>query len=98
MVLELVHVNIIPGKESEYEAALAEAWHVVRRAPGCTGFEARRCIERPSHYLLTITWETLEAHTTGFRNSPDFLIWRGIVQHLYDGPATVEHFKPVPLG
>ena len=53
MVLELVHLNIIPGKEAEYEAALAEAWKIIARAPGFVGFESRRCIEPVVTALLS---------------------------------------------
>ncbi len=97
MVLEVVNVNIIPGKEAEYEAALAEAWKVVARAPGFVSFEVKRCIERPSRYILLINWKTIEAHMEGFRNSPDFQVWRGMVQHLYDGAALVEHYTTIPI-
>ena len=97
MVLELVHLNIIPGKETEYEAVLSEAWKVIARAPGFVDFECKRCVERPGHYTLHITWETLDAHMEGFRHSPDFNVWRSMVQKFYDGPASVEHFRKVLL-
>lgn len=95
MILELVHVNIIPGKEADYESALSEAWKVIARAEGFVSFNAKRCVERPSHFILMIEWESYEAHMEGFRNSPDFQVWREMVQHFYDGPATVEHFKTI---
>ena len=39
-----------------------------------------------------IWWATLEDHTVGFRGSPAFAQWRGIVGPFFAQPPVVEHF------
>lgn len=48
-------------------------------------------------YLLLIRWETLEAHTVGFRSSPEYQEWKKLLHHFYEPFPTVEHFERVEL-
>jgi len=48
-------------------------------------------------YLLLVRWETLEAHTIGFRGSPAYAEWRALLHHFYEPFPTVEHFDAVDL-
>ncbi len=43
-------------------------------------------------------WDSLEAHTEGFRGSPDYLRWRDLLHHFYDPFPVVEHFAEVVSG
>ena len=54
-----------------------------------------RCLEQPSTFLLLVEWETLEAHTVGFRNSDAYQEWRSLLHHFYDPFPLVEHFETV---
>jgi hypothetical protein len=47
---------------------------------------------------LFVTWETVEDHTVGFRNSPEFQDWRGLVGHCFASPPEVEHVQQVVSG
>ncbi len=49
-------------------------------------------METPNRYLLLVEWETLEAHTIGFRRSPRYQEWRALLHHFYAPFPTVEHF------
>lgn len=49
-------------------------------------------------YLLLIKWETLEAHTIEFRNSPKYQQWKQLLHHYYEPFPIVEHFEEVVLG
>jgi hypothetical protein len=46
--------------------------------------------------VLLIEWDSLEAHTVGFRESENFARWRGVVGPFFDGLPRVEHFDDVP--
>ena len=94
MVLEVAHVPVLPGHEQAFETALLEAAAtVLPQAAGFLDFTAHRwCVERPSVYLFTIRWETLEDHTEGFRGSELFARWRELIGPHFDGAPTVEHF------
>jgi heme-degrading monooxygenase HmoA len=54
-----------------------------------------RCIEQPANFLLLVEWETLEAHTEGFRTSEAYQQWRALLHHFYDPFPVVEHFEIV---
>ena len=43
--------------------------------------------------MLLVGWDTLEAHTKGFRGSPEFERWRALLHHCYEPAPTVEHYE-----
>jgi heme-degrading monooxygenase HmoA len=46
--------------------------------------------------LLLVEWETLEAHTQGFRQSDRYAEWKQKLHHFYDPFPLVEHYgEPV---
>ncbi len=95
MVLERAQFRITPGREEEFEHAFEQARLVISAAKGFVSATLSRGVESPSTYLLLAEWETLEDHTEGFRGSPAFGKWRGLLGHLFDGPPDVEHFVQV---
>ena len=54
-----------------------------------------RGIESPNQYVLAVEWDSVEAHTQGFRGSPAFQQWRDALHHFYDPAPIVEHFTTV---
>jgi heme-degrading monooxygenase HmoA len=95
MITEHATLPVIPGREEEFEAAFADAKHIIAASPGFGGLSLSRCIERPSAYLLLVEWDTIEDHETGFRGSPAYSEWSAALHHFYDPPATVEHYEVV---
>ena len=96
MILELADIRIQPGKQAEFDEAIARALRtVVAKADGMRGFKVNKGIESPERYVLQIFWDTLEAHTVGFRGSPAFAEWRAIVGPFFAQPPVVEHFTLV---
>ena len=94
-VLEHALLPVRPGHEASFEAAIAEAVPLIACQPGFGGLEVRRCVERPSTYLLLVTWSSVEAHEAGFRESSEYEQWRDLLHRFYDPFPTVEHFVPV---
>lgn len=93
MILEVADIRIQPGKQAEFEAAIGRGLAtVIAKAKGHVKHEVRKGIEAPERYLLLVTWETLEDHMVGFRNSPAFVEWRAIVGPFFAQPPVVEHF------
>ena len=93
MILELADIHILPGKEAEFDSAIAHGvQNVISKAKGFQGYKINKGIESPERYVLTIFWETLENHTIDFRNSPAFTEWRAIVGPFFAAPPVVEHF------
>ena len=93
MVLETAILTIKPGTNKSYEAAFQEAQKVLGTVDGYISHQLQACMEKPERYLLFIQWETLEAHTVGFRGSPQFQEWRALLHHFYDGPVEVLHYE-----
>ena len=93
MILELADIRIHPGQQAEFDAAIERGLRtVISRAEGMRGFKVNKGIESTERYILQIFWDTLEAHTVGFRESPLFAEWRAIVGPFFAQPPVVEHF------
>ncbi|MGC1349126.1 MAG: antibiotic biosynthesis monooxygenase family protein [Xanthobacteraceae bacterium] len=98
MITEIAQIDVKPGMEAEFEAGVKNAAPIFKRAKGCHGMELRRSIEKPGRYRLFVEWATVEDHTVGFRNSPDFQEWRKLVGHCFATPPDVEHVQQVVRG
>lgn len=93
MILELADIRIHAGQNAGFEEAIQRGLAtVISQAKGFKGFTVHRGIESTERYVLQIAWETLEDHSVGFRESPQFAQWRAIVGPFFAGPPTVEHF------
>ncbi len=93
MILEVADIRITPGRNAEFEAAIAHALATVAsRAAGYRSHQVQRGIESPDRYLLMIRWDTLESHTIGFREGPLFAEWRAIIGPFFASPPQVEHY------
>ena len=95
MILEHASLDVIPGQESAFEAAFAQAKAIIAASPGFRSLRLARCVESPSRYLLLVEWDTLEDHTVGFRGSAAYQDWRRLLHHFYDPFPTVEHYQGV---
>lgn len=92
MILEKAILNIRPGQSQAFEAALRQALPLIAASPGFINLEVRPCIETPDRFLLLVRWQTVEAHTEGFRGSPSYQEWRALLHHFYDPFPLAEHF------
>jgi len=92
MILESALLEVKPGAEAAFEAAMEEARPLIAATPGFRSIAVRRCLETPNRYLLLVEWEKLEDHTVGFRQSARYEKWRALLHHFYDPFPRVEHF------
>lgn len=95
MILEVAILNISSGMESAFEEAFAQASPLIASMKGYIKHELQQCIETPDRYLLLVHWQTLEDHTIGFRNSPEYQQWKQLLHHFYDPFPIVEHFHSI---
>jgi heme-degrading monooxygenase HmoA len=93
MMFEHAVLNVIPGKEADFEKAFTRAQAIIAAARGFRSLRLSRCVEEVSRYLLLVEWDTLEDHTEGFRRSPQYEEWRGLLHHFYDPLPTVDHYQ-----
>lgn len=95
MVLEVAILDVIPGQEKDFEAAFAKASGIISSITGHLSHQLQHCLEKPNRYILLVNWETLEAHTVGFRRSERYQEWKQLLHHFYDPFPTVEHYELV---
>jgi heme-degrading monooxygenase HmoA len=92
MILEVAILDIGRGTCEDFEAAFREVSPIISSIPGYILHELRRCLEKPSRYILLVRWQTLEAHTIDFRQSPEYQRWRTRLHCFYDPFPAVEHY------
>jgi heme-degrading monooxygenase HmoA len=98
MVLEMAHIDIKPGTEAAFERGVAQALPFFKRARGCHGVQLHKSVEQPLHYILMVTWETVEDHMVHFRPSQDFQEWRRCVGDFFAATPQVGHTQIVVPG
>ncbi|MEJ2748958.1 MAG: antibiotic biosynthesis monooxygenase [Anaerolineae bacterium] len=98
MILEVAILDVKPGQQVEFEAAFAQAQAIISSMDGYISHELQQCLEVNGRYLLLVRWETLEDHTEGFRQSPEYQKWKALLHHFYDPFPTVEHYRPILAG
>jgi heme-degrading monooxygenase HmoA len=95
MILEVAILDVKLGQEEEFEATFTQASRIISSMPGYISHQLQRCVEKDNRYILLAQWETLEAHTVGFRGSPEYQEWKKLLHHFYDPFPTVEHYELV---
>lgn len=93
MILELATIDIKQGANTEFEIALEKAQHVISQSKGYIGHQFQKCVEQDNRYILLIRWETLEAHTKGFRESELFKEWRALIGPFFESAPNVQHYE-----
>lgn len=97
-IFEIAELRIDPASAAAFEVAVARAVPLFKNAPGCLGMALQRSIEHPDSYRLVVRWESVEAHTVGFRNSDAFAQWRALAGPFFASPPDVQHVEQVLTG
>ncbi|RQP18917.1 MAG: antibiotic biosynthesis monooxygenase [Parapedobacter sp.] len=95
MILETAILNVKPSLKGRFEADFGKAGQYISVTKGYIKHSLSKCVERPDKYLLLVEWETLEDHTIGFRESPQYLEWKQLLHHYYDPFPIVEHYSTI---
>lgn len=95
MILELATLDVRPGQEPLFEAAFHQASEIISSMNGYVSHQLQRCLENRSRYILLVHWQSLEDHTVGFRESPEYQEWKRLLHYFYDPFPTVEHYEIV---
>lgn len=90
--------TIIEGSESDFERAVAQAVAYFQAALGARTLALKRSVERPNVYYLNILWDSIDAHTVGFRESEAYAQWRALVSDYFAADPKVEHLSEVLTG
>ena len=95
MIQEVAILDIKNGMSYEFETAFKQAAKIISSIPGYISHELQKCIEVQNRYILLVRWETLEAHTVGFRKSAEYQEWKRLLHHFYDPFPVVEHYYSI---
>jgi heme-degrading monooxygenase HmoA len=95
MILEVAILNVKAGQAADFEQAFAEAQAIIASMPGYCSHQLQRCLETPNRYILLVSWNKLEDHTVGFRQSAQYQEWKSRLHHFYDPFPAVEHYECV---
>jgi heme-degrading monooxygenase HmoA len=98
MVVEIALLKAKSGAADELRKGLQAARAVIARAPGYLRSEFYQGVESPDSFILRVEWETLEAHISGFRQSPLLPEWRRHFYHFVDGTPVVTHYVSIAGG
>lgn len=92
MILEHALLQVRPGDEGAFEAAMATARPLIAASPGFGGIEVRPSVDQPGQYLLLVQWESVAHHRDGFRQSDRYRQWRALLHHFYEPMPVVSYF------
>jgi heme-degrading monooxygenase HmoA len=92
MILEVAILNVKADLSVDFEKAFKEAQKIISSMEGYISHQLQKCLETADKYILLVNWETLEAHTEGFRGSSQYQDWKKLLHHFYEPFPTVEHY------
>ncbi len=95
MVTEIADFTVLAESQEQFADAVREGLKYVSDTPGFRTARLTRSAETPTRFVLLIEWDSIEAHTVGFRESENFPRWRAVVGPFFDGAPNVEHFDDV---
>lgn len=95
MILESAILHVKPELQELFERDFQTAGQYISSIKGYIKHSLSKCVEQSDKYLLSVEWETLEDHTVGFRESPQYLKWKKLLHHYYDPFPTVEHYTTI---
>ncbi|MDV3350578.1 antibiotic biosynthesis monooxygenase [Leptolyngbyaceae cyanobacterium CCMR0082] len=93
MVLEVAILNVKSGEAVAFEQAFLQAQSIISSMNGYVSHQLQKCMEQENRYILLVTWQTLEDHTQGFRQSAEYQQWKALLHHFYDPFPVVEHYQ-----
>ena len=95
-IVEVADFSVSPEQHDAFGAALTQAaTTVLSQAQGYQAHQILASHETPGRYVLLVDWDSVEAHTVGFRESAVFAEWRSLIGPFFAKPPHVEHFDVV---
>mgnify|MGYP005998186395 CR=1 FL=1 len=93
MVLEVAKLCVKAGQSDAFLAAFAQAEPLIARQSGYIDHQLMTSVDGRDEFLLQVTWQSIDDHRDGFRQSPDYLEWRRLLHHFYEPFPKVEYYS-----
>jgi quinol monooxygenase YgiN len=91
-VWEVVRLQILDDKLSEFESVVGTSLDVLRRSPGCHEALYMAGLEHPTRPLLFVRWGSVAEHMA-FRESERFSDYRAPIQSCFATTPEFAHFR-----
>ena len=95
MIVEVAILEVIKGKEQQFESDFKLAGKYISSIKGYNGHSLKKCIEQENKYILLVNWHTIDDHQIGFRESEQYLAWKKLLHHYYNPFPLVEHYTTI---
>lgn len=95
MIVEHAEFIIAEADAEKFESAFAQAKELLAQTEGFQWAHMHRGIERPDSYVLTVGWDSVEAHMVNFRESDRFPQWRALIGPYFAEAPKVEHYREI---
>jgi heme-degrading monooxygenase HmoA len=97
MILEVMLIDVLPGREDDFVAAYQLGRPLIAGADGCRGLRLKRDVGSSTHFLLLVEWDSMDAHDHNFRGSERFARWRALIVATLAQPPLSEYFADLPV-
>lgn len=97
MIIEIAVLYVKSGQENQFESDFKLASQYISAISGYISHQLLKCLEQENKYLLRVHWQSLEDHTIGFRQSPQYAKWKELLHRYYDPFPVVEHYQEIIL-
>jgi len=92
-VLEMAILDIKSGQTTEFELAFSEAETILNSMQGYISHSLKKSLENSDRYVLLGSWQKLEDHKNGSRESVEYQKWKDLLHHFYSDFPTVEYYQ-----
>ncbi|MBJ6360381.1 antibiotic biosynthesis monooxygenase family protein [Paenibacillus sp. GCM10012307] len=92
MILEVAILIVQPGKSSDFESQFRKAARLIASTRGYISHDLQKCVEVRDKYLLIVQWESIKAHSVGFKTSPLYEEWKAMLEPYFEEPPLEEHY------
>lgn len=95
MIVEYVRYELPAARRAAFEAVYDRVGGILDGSPHCLGWELRRCVEEPGHYVVRIEWDSVDGHVLGFRESAPFRAFFDELSAFAEFRRQMAHFELV---
>ncbi|GAA4600111.1 heme-degrading monooxygenase HmoA [Actinoplanes octamycinicus] len=96
MILEVMLIDVLPGREADFVAAYRLGRSLIAGADGCHGLGLKHRVESSTRFLLLVEWDSMEAQEQHFRRTERFAQWRALISATLAQPPVSEFFTGLP--
>lgn len=95
MVEEIFQLEVAPGTAGAFENDFPKVVALLETSDGYRGSELKRSVENDNLFLISVQWESLDAHNVDFKNTDEYEEMKQILAPHYIEVPNFQHFVKV---